>query len=137
MGRILVFKLIDGKLVTIHEREVAGSPNFLDEFQGKVLVAINSGLRLFNWTLSKELNSEVCYYNSITAVGMKHKGHFILVGDLMRSVSLLAYNSVGNNIEKVANARDPSWQSTSNFIDDDSFLVGCVGYNFLVFQKNM
>lgn len=137
LGRILVFKLVDGKLVTIHEREVCGSPSHIQEFQGKVLAAINSGIRLFNWTPSKELNSEGCYFNNVNAVSMKTKGHFILVGDIMRSTSMLAYNSVGNSIEKLCSARDPCWLATTNFIDDDAVIVGDSVYNLIVLKKDL
>uniref|UniRef100_A0A8B9NMW5 DNA damage-binding protein 1 n=1 Tax=Accipiter nisus TaxID=211598 RepID=A0A8B9NMW5_9AVES len=48
-------------------------------------------VRLYEWTAEKELRTECNHYNNIMALYLKTKGDFILVGDLMRSVLLLAY----------------------------------------------
>lgn len=58
-------------------------------------------VRLYEWTAEKELRTECNHYNNIMALYLKTKGDFILVGDLMRSVLLLAYKSMEGNFEEV------------------------------------
>lgn len=58
-------------------------------------------MRLYEWTAEKELRTECNHYNNIMALYLKTKGDFILVGDLMRSVLLLAYKPMEGNFEEV------------------------------------
>lgn len=58
-------------------------------------------MRLYEWTTEKELRTECNHYNNIMALYLKTKGDFILVGDLMRSVLLLAYKPMEGNFEEV------------------------------------
>ena len=58
-------------------------------------------MRLFEWTGDKELRVECSYFKNIIALYLKTKGDFILVGDLMRSVTLLAYKPMEGNFEEV------------------------------------
>lgn len=60
-----------------------------------------SQVRLYEWTAEKELRTECNHYNNIMALYLKTKGDFILVGDLMRSVLLLAYKPMEGNFEEV------------------------------------
>lgn len=60
-------------------------------------------MRLYEWTAEKELRTECNHYNNIMALYLKTKGDFILVGDLMRSVLLLAYKPMEGNFEEVRN----------------------------------
>lgn len=61
-------------------------------------------MRLYEWTAEKELRTECNHYNNIMALYLKTKGDFILVGDLMRSVLLLAYKPMEGNFEEVRDA---------------------------------
>lgn len=56
---------------------------------------------MYEWTAEKELRTECNHYNNIMALYLKTKGDFILVGDLMRSVLLLAYKPMEGNFEEV------------------------------------
>ena len=58
-------------------------------------------MRLFEWTAERELRLECSNFNNIIALYVKVKGDFVLVGDLMRSVSLLAYRSSEEAFEEV------------------------------------
>ena len=44
---------------------------------------------------------ECSYFNSIIALYLKTKGDFVFVGDLMKSVTLLAYKPMEGNFEEV------------------------------------
>ena len=67
-------------------------------------VRVSVQVRLFEWSGEKEsgreLRVECSYFNSILALYLKTKGDFILVGDLMRSVTLLAYKQLEGQFEE-------------------------------------
>ena len=46
-------------------------------------------MRLWEWTQEKALNLECSHFNNVIALFMKNRGDFILVGDLVRSMTLL------------------------------------------------
>lgn len=58
-------------------------------------------MRLFEWIIDKELRLECNYFNSIVVLYLKIKGDFILVGDLMRSITLLLYKLMEGIFEEV------------------------------------
>ncbi len=57
---------------------------------------------MFEWTTEKELRLECSHFNNIIALYLKTKGDFVLVGDLMRSVTLLAYKPLEGTFEEVS-----------------------------------
>ncbi len=59
-------------------------------------------IRLFEWTSEKELRVECSYFNTILSLFLKFKGDFILVGDLMRSITLLQYKGMEGTFEEVS-----------------------------------
>lgn len=59
-------------------------------------------MRLFEWTAEKELRIECSHFNNIIALYLKTKGDFILIGDLMRSMTLLQYKTMEGSFEEVS-----------------------------------
>ncbi|KAL3612131.1 hypothetical protein D5086_003151 [Populus alba] len=94
-GRILVFIVEDGKLQLIAEKETKGAVYSLNAFNGKLLAAINQKIQLYKWMLrddgTRELQSECGHHGHILALYVQTRGDFIVVGDLMKSISLLIY----------------------------------------------
>uniref|UniRef100_A0A8C3U8J1 DNA damage-binding protein 1 n=1 Tax=Catharus ustulatus TaxID=91951 RepID=A0A8C3U8J1_CATUS len=135
-GRIVVFHYSDGKLQSLAEKEVKGAVYSMVEFNGKLLASINSTVRLYEWTAEKELRTECNHYNNIMALYLKTKGDFILVGDLMRSVLLLAYKPMEGNFEEIARDFNPNWMSAVEILDDDNFLGAENAFNLFVCQKD-
>uniref|UniRef100_A0A4X2K4G4 Damage specific DNA binding protein 1 n=1 Tax=Vombatus ursinus TaxID=29139 RepID=A0A4X2K4G4_VOMUR len=125
-----------GKLQTVAEKEVKGAVYSMVEFNGKLLASINSTVRLYEWTAEKELRTECNHYNNIMALYLKTKGDFILVGDLMRSVLLLAYKPMEGNFEEIARDFNPNWMSAVEILDDDNFLGAENAFNLFVCQKD-
>ena len=89
IGRILIFQWKDGKLHQVAEKEIKGCCYSLQPFNNKLLASINSTVRLWEWTADKELRLECSYFNNIIALYLKTRGDFILIGDLVRSITLL------------------------------------------------
>lgn len=85
----------DGKLQLIAEKETKGAVYSLNAFNGKLLAAINQKIQLYKWMLrddgSHELQSECGHHGHILALYVQTRGDFIVVGDLMKSISLLIY----------------------------------------------
>ncbi|KAL2536319.1 DNA damage-binding protein 1a [Forsythia ovata] len=88
-GRILIFTVDYGKLQLIAEKAIYS----LNVFNGKLLVAINQKIQLYKWMLcddgSCELQSECGYHGYIIALYVQTREDFIIVGYLIKSISLL------------------------------------------------
>ncbi|XP_038067172.1 DNA damage-binding protein 1-like [Patiria miniata] len=135
-GRIVVFQYSDGKLQEVTEKEIKGAAYSILEFNGKLLTSINSVVRLFEWTPEKELRVECSHYNNILALHLKTKGDFVLVGDLMRSITLLAYKPMEGCLEEIARDYNPNWMSAVEILDDDTFLGAENSFNLFTCQKD-
>lgn len=95
-GRILVFIVEDGKLQLIAEKETKGAVYSLNAFNGKLLAAINQKIQLYKWASredggNRELQTECGHHGHILALYVQTRGDFIVVGDLMKSISLLIF----------------------------------------------
>lgn len=141
------------------DKEVKGAVYSLVEFNGKVLASINSTVRLFEWTNDKDLRLECSHFNNIIALYLKTKGNtfltaffrnelrmicffwnfsgdFILVGDLMRSITLLQHKQMEGSFEEIARDYEPKWMTSVEIIDDDTFLGAENNFNLFVCQKD-
>lgn len=136
VGRIIVFHYNDGKLHQITEKEIKGACYSLVEFNGKVLASINTTVRLFEWTNDKDLRLECSHFNNVLALFLKTKGDFILVGDLMRSITLLQYKQMEGSFEEIARDYEPNWMTAIEILDDDNFLGSENSCNLFVGQKD-
>nr|CAI5832421.1 unnamed protein product [Callosobruchus analis] len=135
-GRILVFHWNDNKLTQVSEKEIKGACYSLCEFNGKLLASINSTVRLFEWTNEKELRLECSHFNNIISLFLKTKGDFILIGDLMRSMTLLQYKTMEGSFEEIARDYNPNWMTAIEILDDDVFLGAENSFNIFVCQKD-
>lgn len=135
-GRILIFQWKENKLVQIAEKEIKGACYDLKSFNSKLLAAINSTVRLWEWTADKELRLECSFFNNIIALFLKTNGDFILVGDLVRSMTLLQYKTMEGSFDEIARDYSPNWMTAVEIIDDDTFL-GCENaFNMFVCQRD-
>lgn len=135
-GRIVIFHFDEGRFVQVAEKEIKGACYSLAEFNGKLLASINSTVRLFEWTNEKELRLECSHFNNIIALYLKTKGDFIIVGDIMRSITLLQYKTMEGSFEEIARDYNPNWMTAIEILDDDTFLGAENSYNLLVCQKD-
>ncbi|KAI5671045.1 hypothetical protein M9H77_11409 [Catharanthus roseus] len=139
-GRILVFIVEDGKLQLIAEKETKGAVYSLNAFNGKLLAAINQKIQLYKWMLrddgSRELQSECGHHGHILALYVQTRGDFIVVGDLMKSISLLIYKHEEGAIEERARDYNANWTSAVEILDDDIYLGAENNYNLFTVRKN-
>ncbi|KAK3419095.1 hypothetical protein EUGRSUZ_H04822 [Eucalyptus grandis] len=139
-GRILVFIVEDGKLQLIAEKETKGAVYSLNAFNGKLLAAINQKIQLYKWMLrddgSRELQSECGHHGHILALYVQTRGDFIVVGDLMKSISLLIYKHEEGAIEERARDYNANWMSAVEILDDDTYLGAENNFNLFTVRKN-
>ncbi|XP_031275117.1 DNA damage-binding protein 1a [Pistacia vera] len=139
-GRILVFIVEDGKLQLIAEKETKGAVYSLNAFNGKLLAAINQKIQLYKWMLrddgSRELQSECGHHGHILALYVQTRGDFIVVGDLMKSISLLIYKHEEGAIEERARDYNANWMSAVEILDDDIYLGAENNFNLFTVRKN-
>ena len=93
-------------------------------------------VRIYDWTSEREVRLECSHANMITALTLRTKGDFILVGDMMRSVVMLHYRSAESNLEEIARDFDPKWIVDLELLDDDLCLTADNFLNLCVLQKN-
>ncbi|OAY47208.1 DNA damage-binding protein 1 [Manihot esculenta] len=139
-GRILVFMVEEGKLQLITEKETKGAVYSLNAFNGKLLAAINQKIQLYKWMLrddgSRELQSECGHHGHILALYVQTRGDFIVVGDLMKSISLLIYKHEEGAMEERARDYNANWMSAVEILDDDIYLGAENNFNLFTVRKN-
>ncbi|XP_044976248.1 DNA damage-binding protein 1-like isoform X2 [Hordeum vulgare subsp. vulgare] len=125
-GRILVFLVEEGKLQLITAKETKGAVYSLKAFNGKLLAAINQKIRLYKWVQrddrSHVLQFECAHDGRVLSLYTQTRGDFILVGDMMRSLSLLMYKHEEGEIEEVARDLNTNWMTAVEMLDDDIFI---------------
>ncbi|TRY64004.1 hypothetical protein TCAL_00788 [Tigriopus californicus] len=135
-GRLLLFQWKDGKFHTVAEKDIKGACYSLCNFNNKLLAAINSTVRLWEWTSEKELRLECSHFNNILALYLKTRGDFILVGDLVRSMALLQYKTMEGSFEEISRDFAPNWMTAVEILDDDTFLGAENAGNIFVCQRD-
>merc|ERR1711871_1097461 len=139
-GRILVFVVTEGKLELVAESAVKGAVYDLEGFNGHLLAAVNSRIWLFKWVAIEdslwELKPECSHHGHILALFVKSRGDFIVVGDIMKSVSLLIYKPEEQTIEEIAKDCNSNWITSIGVLDDDTFLAAENSCNIFMLKKN-
>lgn len=96
-GRILVLQVLrEGEVKLVAQEETNGAVYSVNAFNGKLLAAINQKIQLYKWASredggSRELQTECGHHGHILALYVQTRGDFIVVGDLMKSISLLIF----------------------------------------------
>ncbi|KAF9327916.1 DNA damage-binding protein 1a [Podila minutissima] len=142
-GRILILEVSDThQLKLVAETEVKGGVISIREFNGKLLAAVNSELKIYNWKLSERgavdssLALECSHRGFIMIVGMATHGDFILAGDLMKSVMLLRYKANEKKIEEIARDSIVAWPTAVEMLDDETFIMAENENNLVTLVKN-
>ena len=104
-------------------------------FNGKLLISVNNALKLYEFK-DNQLNLLSTYPESIFILSLKCKNDFVLLGDVMKSCSLLNYRHDTNTFELVAKDYTPVWLNSIEIVDDDNFLIGDCYQNILSLRKD-
>ncbi|KAK1256749.1 DNA damage-binding protein 1a [Acorus gramineus] len=139
-GRILIFVVENGKLQLIVEKETSGAVYSLNSFHGKLLAAVNQKIQLYKWMAcdegSWELQLECGYHGRVLSLCVQTRGDLIVVGDLMKSISLLMYKREEGRFEELAHDRHMNWITAVEILDDDVFICAENKFNLLTLRTN-
>lgn len=136
-GRLIVFKWSqENNLQQVAELSIKGSPYSLCEFDGKFLAGINASVNLVELNPRRDLHIECTYVNATMALYLKRRDHLILMGDLMRSMSLFSYKPLQSHFEEVARDFNPAWMTEVEILDDETFLGAEHQFNIFVCQRD-
>jgi DNA damage-binding protein 1 len=149
-GRLRVYSFHERKLSKVHDKEVNGAVYTLQVVNGRLVAGINSTVELFAWRTAgmalaggggeaeagKELVKECNYRSHILALHIAVRGDLIVVGDLMRSMSVLVHRPATGEIEEVARDFDSNWMTAVAALDDDNYIGAEHGFNFFTVRKN-
>jgi len=132
--------VLQKSLTLVCEKETRGAVYNLNAFCGKLLAGINSLVKLFNWGVSKEnkreLVHECSHMGHIIALKVETKDNLIVVGDLMKSITLLQYQRESGRIEEVAHDFSSNWMTAVEILDDNTYLGAESSYNLFTVQRN-
>ncbi|KAF9583420.1 DNA damage-binding protein 1a [Lunasporangiospora selenospora] len=136
-GRILILEVSEGmQLKLVSELEVKGGVLSIKEFNGKLLCGINDRLNLYSWKSMNNsrdfsLVAECTHRGFILILSLAVYGDFIVVGDFMRSMTLLRYiagtdesnGTTNSRIEEIARDTTMDMLMTVEAIDDETFIA--------------
>jgi len=139
-GRILIFSMNEGKHKLVLETETKGAVYSLSAFNGKFLAGINSKVALYKWVDdegNKKIVLECQHAGHLVALYLATRGDFIIMGDLMKSISLLTYrNGETPELEEIARDYDGKWMTAVEALDDDHFIGAENSFNLFTVKRN-
>eukprot|EP00842_Homolaphlyctis_polyrhiza_P004084 jgi/Hompol1/4677/HPOL_000799-RA len=136
-GRILVFSVTPSRRIRlVHEYEIRGCALDITVVQSKLIAAVNSKILVLEWNSQTScLELESTNFGHVLACSIASRGDFVLVGDLMKSVSLFNYNPESKVLEEVARDFDSNWMTSVEAVDDDLFIGADNHYNLFTLRK--
>ncbi|KAG5189499.1 hypothetical protein JKP88DRAFT_353064 [Tribonema minus] len=143
-GRLLAFGVegdgAERTVTLLAEAKTDGAVYALEPFQGALLAGVNSAVQLYKWRELGpglvELALDTVYAGFILAMYMKTRGNLILVGDLLRSMSLLQHNADERKITEVARDYSANWMTAVEILDDETFLGAENDSNLFTVKRN-
>ena len=139
-GRILLFRLTPTRrLSLIAETEVPGSAYSVVSLQERLVASVNSRIIVFNFDPSQDalharLTPKTSHHGHIIALYLAAHGHFLLVGDMMKSVSVLRLGA-DDALEEIAQDYATHWMTAVSMLDDETYIGSDSTYNLLAWRK--
>ncbi|EGC39114.1 hypothetical protein DICPUDRAFT_86223 [Dictyostelium purpureum] len=140
-GRVLLFNINEAKkLVLLEEISFRSGVLYLHQFNGRLIAAVLKRLYSIRYSYSKEKNCKVISSENVhkghtMILKLASRGHFMLVGDMMKSMSLLGQSENGSLVQ-IAKNPQPIWIRSIAMINDDYFIGSETSNNFVVVKKN-
>ncbi|KAM3237195.1 hypothetical protein P3L10_012224 [Capsicum annuum] len=143
-GRILVLQVVlDGEFQLVAQMETNGAVYSLNAFNGKLLAAINQNIQLYKWAScefgrGRKLQPECLYHGRVLSLYVRTRGDFIVVGDLVMSISLLICKQDKEEyvIEQLAYHCAMNWMSAVEILSDDIYLGARTDLDLFTFTKH-
>ncbi|EDR24200.1 DNA damage-binding protein, putative [Entamoeba dispar SAW760] len=146
-GRILIVQIKDGKLEIVFEKDVNGAVYSIKTLLKKYLaMSIEKKLVIFeyqriitNGEFEVKLQEKGSCNVKLIGLYVKTMGNKILVGDLMKSISVYSFDNNGNNkncLNEVSRDFYASYTTAIEFVDENCYLSSDSNSNLLVFNTN-
>ncbi|KAH6581560.1 hypothetical protein BASA61_009017 [Batrachochytrium salamandrivorans] len=136
-GRILIFTVVDMRhLQLVHEYEIRGSAYSMVSVHGRLIAGVNSNVLVLRWnsdTLILELQST--NHGHVLALSLAVRGDFVLVADLIKSITLLQFDLTTESLTELAHDHDSNWMAAVEAISDDTFLGADSSMNLFALGK--
>jgi len=137
-GRVLILEYNGSEFALVTSHRIEGCAYQLRAFQNRILLSCNAKLELLrlDTTVERQLVSEAHHNCNILNVSTSVQGEFILVGDIMKSVTLFQYLPEDSKFQVVAQDYNAHWISTTAFLTDDLYLAADNYYNLFATRRN-
>ena len=138
-GKILVFGIFDGKITLVATASVEGCPYDIEVIRDLLLVAVNGTVSIFRWTTAGARNGKLVHvYNQkmqVVCLNLNAFDDYLVVGDLMRSVSLWKLSPSKNELELHAKDNAYHWITSAVINDEGHILASDNSCNLLSYQQ--
>eukprot|EP00210_Caulerpa_lentillifera_P005156 g4928.t1 len=142
-GRILVFHFSNfqghSTLNLVASKEFKGAVFSIKPILDRILATVSSKVHVLEWRVkddaSKEIHVSCTQHCHILAVYSDVRSNFVIIGDLMRSISLLVFDPEKNELEIRSRDTNSNWMTAVKALDDDVYLGADNSYNLLTVKK--
>ncbi|KAI9168227.1 hypothetical protein H9P43_007599 [Blastocladiella emersonii ATCC 22665] len=151
-GRVLMFRVApDRSLRLVSATTVKGAVySFAQLPDGRIAAGINNRVHVFevdgggasaggeetgHQLHPRELKPVCSHPGFIIALFLESRGDYVVVGDLMKSVTILLFNAAKRSLELVAKDPAPSWVTAIATVDDDHVLAADAEHNVYVARR--
>jgi DNA damage-binding protein 1 len=145
-GRLMAFEVSasasgnDKALRLLSQLEITGAAYCLAPLDGHVAAGVNNKVYVYRLDIGDDGNCslvQVCgHHGMVVAVCMASRGPYLLVGDLMKSVSLLMWKSEQKALELVARDPDMNWMLATEMLDEEVFIGADNCFNLFTLRRN-
>ncbi|BFZ62534.1 DNA damage-binding protein 1a [Saitoella coloradoensis] len=140
-GRLLVFEVTGEKrLSLVSEMETKGNVYCIDMVEGHLVFGSNSVVYIYSYNPTAQgadQFKQIASKRSATIVlTLSVKGSIIVVGDLMKSVFALRFNTADNSLEEIARDYTALWMTAVDAIDDDTYVGGEAEGNLVIYKRD-
>jgi len=138
-GRVLIYKSSSSSsnafsYALVSDIDVPGAVYALAAFKGALLGTVNNRVHMWRWAHNR-LECLCSFSGNIIALYLQVLNDHILVGDLMRSASLLTYKAEENALVEVARDTSSAWLTSIAMLSENTFLCTDDAHNVFTLQR--
>lgn len=149
---MLVFDCSHHTLELVCERQVKGAVYSLDSFVGgRIIASVNDKVKVLEWQTpqvssststsssyhhSKALVNHCSCHTNVLALWLVSRGDIAIVGDLMKSMMVIGYKEVEQQLVELARDFNPNWLTAIEFLDEDTYLAAENSCNLFTLKTN-
>ena len=141
-GRILVFEVDSERRPTlIAEKEVRGAVYSLAKLKNRLVAGISSQVHVFkciqreDGTRLYDISYETGHQGHIVVILVRTYGNYVLVGDLLRSITLLVYNPSEEKLTELSRDFNTNFIRSSCVINENQFMLVEDKGNLVIMKK--